>query len=97
MLSHPNVVKMYDVIEDEKDELTILVMEFIAGGDMFELIIKNQRLSEVRAGMCNVCCRFLKVPRSAHVPPNGGHYRVLPHPYDHPPRLEAGEHHAGRE
>ena len=46
-LHHPNVVQIYEIIETEKD--LYLVMEFASGGELFELIVQNQRLKEKQA------------------------------------------------
>lgn len=46
-LHHPNVVQIYEIIETEKD--LYLVMEFASGGELFELIVQNQRLKERQA------------------------------------------------
>jgi 5'-AMP-activated protein kinase catalytic alpha subunit len=36
---HPNVVQLYEIIETEKD--LYLVMEFAAGGELFDVIVAN--------------------------------------------------------
>ena len=46
-LHHPNVVQIYEIIETEKD--LYLVMEFVQGGELFDLIVQNQRLKEKQA------------------------------------------------
>ena len=46
-LHHPNVVQIYEIIETERD--LYLVMEFASGGELFELIVQNQRLKEKTA------------------------------------------------
>lgn len=46
-LHHPNVVQIYEIIETEKD--LYLVMEFVQGGELFDLIVQNQRLDEKTA------------------------------------------------
>ena len=43
-LHHPNVVQIYEIIETEKD--LYLVMEFASGGELFDLIVQNQKLKE---------------------------------------------------
>jgi len=43
-LHHPNVVQIYEIIETEKD--LFLVMEYASGGELFDLIVQNQRLKE---------------------------------------------------
>lgn len=44
---HPNVVQLYEIIETDKD--LYLVMEFAQGGELFDVIVSNQRLKEVDA------------------------------------------------
>lgn len=46
-LHHPNVVQIYEIIETEQD--LYLVMEFVQGGELFDLIVQNQRLKERQA------------------------------------------------
>jgi len=46
-LHHPNVVQIYEIIETERD--LYLVMEFASGGELFDLIVANQRLKETMA------------------------------------------------
>lgn len=41
---HPNVVQLYEIIETDKD--LYLVMEFAQGGELFDIIVQNQRLKE---------------------------------------------------
>ena len=43
-LHHPNVVQIYEIIETDKD--LYLVMEYASGGELFELIVQNQKLKE---------------------------------------------------
>ena len=44
ILSHPNVVRLYEVV-DTPSKL-YMIMEFAAGGDLFEYIVKTKGLSE---------------------------------------------------
>lgn len=46
VVSHPNLVQSYEFIETKDDY--ILVMEYVAGGDLFDLIHKRPRESMVR-------------------------------------------------
>ena len=46
-LHHPNVVQIYEIIETEQD--LYLVMEFVQGGELFDLIVQNQKLTEKQA------------------------------------------------
>lgn len=41
------MVQIYEIIETEKD--LYLVMEFVQGGELFDLIVQNQRLKEKMA------------------------------------------------
>ncbi len=49
---HPNVVQLYEIIETDKD--LFLVMEFAAGGELFDLIVQNQKLKE------EVACKYFQ-------------------------------------
>ncbi|KAI9342559.1 kinase-like domain-containing protein [Obelidium mucronatum] len=44
LLNHPNIVKLYDVAETDKE--IILSMEYIEGGELFDFIVANPRLNE---------------------------------------------------
>jgi 5'-AMP-activated protein kinase catalytic alpha subunit len=46
-LRHPNIIQLYEIMEARKE--IYLVMEYAEGGELFDLIVKNQRLSERRA------------------------------------------------
>lgn len=43
-LDHPNVIKLYEYFED--DLFVYLVTELCTGGELFELIIKNEYFTE---------------------------------------------------
>ena len=43
-LNHPNIIKIYDIMEDEKNYL--VVMEYCEEGELFNYIVKKDRLSE---------------------------------------------------
>ena len=47
MLNHPNIVKIYEIIEDENNYY--IVMEYVSGGELFNYIVKNKRLEENEA------------------------------------------------
>ncbi|KAJ3439719.1 non-specific serine/threonine protein kinase [Anaeramoeba flamelloides] len=44
---HPHIVRLYDVIEAEKD--IYLIMEYINGGELFDYIVEREVLSEPEA------------------------------------------------
>ena len=43
-LNHPNIIKIYNIIEDEKNYF--VVMEYCEEGELFNYIVKKDRLSE---------------------------------------------------
>jgi len=45
-LDHPNIVKLYSVIPNKEKEKCYLVFEYIAGGELYNFIVKNGRISE---------------------------------------------------
>ena len=47
MLNHPNIVKIYEIIEDDNNYY--IVMEYVSGGELFNYIVKNKRLEENEA------------------------------------------------
>jgi len=44
MLNHPNIVKIYEIIEDENN--FYISMEYVPGGELFNYIVKNKRLND---------------------------------------------------
>ena len=47
MLDHPNLVKIYEIIEDDNNYY--IVKEYFSGGELFNSILKNKRLEENEA------------------------------------------------
>ncbi|KAF9930219.1 Serine/threonine-protein kinase brsk1 [Linnemannia zychae] len=47
LINHPHVIRLYDVYETEKE--LFLVMEFVAGGELFEYLVNKGRLEEGEA------------------------------------------------
>ena len=43
-LNHPNIVKVYEICESE--EYFFIIMEYCSGGELFNYIVKNHRLTE---------------------------------------------------
>jgi serine/threonine protein kinase len=49
LLNHPNIVKLIDVIERPEDAMTYLIVEYVAGGELFDYIVANGRVKEKEA------------------------------------------------
>ena len=47
LLNHPNIIQIYEVIENLK--AFYIVMEYVTGGELFNYIVKHERLSEKEA------------------------------------------------
>ncbi|KAF8820911.1 calcium-dependent protein kinase CDPK2 [Cardiosporidium cionae] len=61
-LKHPNVVKLYDTLED--DEFVYLVMEYCAGGELFHRLTNGTAYSEVLA--CRTMRQILQAVAHCH-------------------------------
>lgn len=46
LLNHPNIVKLIDVYEKKEDGTTFLVVEYVAGGELFDYIVANGVVKE---------------------------------------------------
>lgn len=44
MIRHPNIIQLYEIIETPKQ--LYLIMEYASGGELFDYIVKNQRVKE---------------------------------------------------
>jgi 5'-AMP-activated protein kinase catalytic alpha subunit len=49
---HPNIIQLYDIIETKKQ--LFLIMEYATNGELFDYIVKKQKLSEKES------CRFFQ-------------------------------------
>ena len=52
LVRHPHIVKLYEIVESQKQ--LYLIMEFAAGGELFDYIVRKKRLSEQEA------CKFFR-------------------------------------
>lgn len=50
LIRHPNIIQLYEIIETPK--LIYLIMEYASGGELFDYIVKKQKLKETEA------CKF---------------------------------------
>lgn len=46
LLNHPNIVKLIDVFEKKEEGTTFLVVEYVAGGELFDYIVANGMVKE---------------------------------------------------
>ena len=47
---HPNIIQLYEIIETPRQ--LYLITEYVPGGELFDYIVKNQKLEESEA------CKF---------------------------------------
>jgi len=52
MLRHPHIIQLYEIIETSRQ--LYLLMEYASGGELFDYIVKHQRVQEVEA------CKFFR-------------------------------------
>ncbi len=50
LIRHPNIIQLFEIIETPKQ--LFLIMEFVSGGELFDYIVKKQKLKESEA------CKF---------------------------------------
>ena len=63
-LSHPNIVNIYDVGEEPEDNIYYIVMEYVPGEDLRQLLRREERLSTSRA--VGIALEVLKALKFAH-------------------------------
>jgi 5'-AMP-activated protein kinase, catalytic alpha subunit len=44
MIRHPYIIQLFEIIETPKQ--LFLIMEYVSGGELFDFIVKKQKLSE---------------------------------------------------
>ena len=47
MIRHPNIIQLFEIIETPKQ--LFLIMEYVSGGELFDYIVKKQKLTEKEA------------------------------------------------
>ena len=52
MMRHPNIIQLFEIIETPKQ--LFLIMEYVSGGELFDYIVKKQKLKEEEA------CKFFQ-------------------------------------
>ena len=52
LIRHPNIIQLFEIIETPKQ--LFLIMEFVSGGELFDYIVKKQKLKEAEA------CKFFQ-------------------------------------
>lgn len=57
MLDHPNIVKLYEIYQDQKN--IYLITEYLEGGEVFDLILKTKHFNE------NIAAKIMKQLLSA--------------------------------
>jgi len=52
ILDHPNIVKLYEIYQDQKN--IYLITEYLEGGELFDLILKTKHFNE------NIAAKIMK-------------------------------------
>ena len=52
LIRHPNIIQLFEIIETPKK--LYLIMEYVSGGELFDYIVKKQKLKEQEA------CKFFQ-------------------------------------
>lgn len=52
LIRHPNIIQLFEIIETPKQ--LFLIMEYVSGGELFDYIVKKQKLKEIEA------CKFIQ-------------------------------------
>jgi 5'-AMP-activated protein kinase catalytic alpha subunit len=52
MIRHPNIIQLFEIIETPNQ--LVLIMEYVSGGELFDYIVKKQKLTEQEA------CKFFQ-------------------------------------
>jgi 5'-AMP-activated protein kinase, catalytic alpha subunit len=47
MIRHPNIIQLFEIIETPHK--LFLIMEYVSGGELFDYIVKKQKLTEKEA------------------------------------------------
>lgn len=46
LLNHPNIVRLHKVVDDPERGCCYMVMEYVAGGELFDYIVSHGRIKE---------------------------------------------------
>lgn len=104
LLNHPNIVKVYDVVETETH--IFIVMEYAAGGELFDYIVAHKRVKEKEARVffrqilsAVDYCHQARPRSSCAASGRCAAYRAYARPSElcHSPRPQAREPFVGRE
>jgi calcium-dependent protein kinase len=64
-LDHPNIVKYYETYDDDRKYI-YLVMEYCPGGELFEMITKQDNQVFKEAEACNIIRKLLRAVNHCH-------------------------------